>query len=203
MINKSIALVGPMCSGKSTLSFFLGEIISMKVFNLDYIKKEHINIHNSHKFSYEKDVEDQLRHQSELEKFFLFNYFIDLPLPGIYDFGSGMLWNFSIEEIIKISELFDYFILVLPSFNKKEGYDILKERFSCRKEKDPEIDFYNIDKRFNAIKTFYVFYLKLATYFSWPTILTKYPVEVSILHLIEQLGLNDFSSSHLNLNNEM
>ena len=125
ILDKSIILIGPMGSGKSSVAKKLSEKTGIERLSLD--NREQL------KNIYEKEKE--FNHFKEFELYLTTKTLTDLKDPKIIDFGAGH----SIYEDEKMYSLaknlisnFKNVVLLIPSEDKEESISILNERKGIR-----------------------------------------------------------------------
>ncbi len=139
ILDNSILIIGPMGTGKSTLSQKLSEITSMPQISLDNREQLQKFYQNSRFFDNFKDFEFYLTSR----------VLTSMQEPTIIDFGAGHsvyenpLMFYEMQRLIK---QFKNIELILPSENKDESLRIINERIDSRENMSPN--------RLNANKHF-------------------------------------------------
>lgn len=190
---ESVAIIGPICAGKTTLCDALGEILSLKVLHLDIIKTKYLD---KKFFSRQSAV---ILNKYGLKKFFLaqasaeakfLKHFIQQPAQqGIYDFGAGMLWALKDDDLSNIMNAFDEVFLILPSLHKDRCLKIIYKRLKERLFSDPEIMKYTFDEEFNLVENLLDFYWRFQQIFSCKIVETRISLSKSVFNFIECLEL--------------
>lgn len=123
--NQSILMIGPMASGKSTISKKIGENMTMPVISLDDRKQLSQYYSKQKNFSHFKDFEFYLTAST----------LTNLKVPAVINFGAGhSIYEDDIMfyEMKKLISKFSNVVYLLPSQDKVESERILQERLQKR-----------------------------------------------------------------------
>ena len=125
ILDKSVLLIGPMGSGKSTIAENIKEKTGMPRISLDDRK----TLHNL--YEHRKDFEDF----KEFEFFLTAQTLTSLEEPAVIDFGAGhSVYENPIMfyEMKKLTDKFQNVILLMPSEDKNESLQIVNDRIKKR-----------------------------------------------------------------------
>lgn len=121
ILNKSIILIGPMCSGKSTIASLLYKKLNMA----------HISLDNRSQLSFLYEEKDKFRDEKEFD-FYLVSYILtSLSEPTVIDFGMKHSIYEDISMFNKLKDLVSDFksvVLLMPCQDKMKSSSILRER---------------------------------------------------------------------------
>lgn len=121
VLNDSIILIGPMGTGKSTISTLLCQALDKPCISLDDRNSLDVLYQQSKNFKYFKDFE-----------FFLTGSVLtNLKEPAIVDFGAGHSVYENPIQFLEMHHLIEQFrnvVLLIPSEDKKESRLILNQR---------------------------------------------------------------------------
>lgn len=126
VLENSIILIGPMGTGKSTISKMFSEDMNMESISLD----------DRNKLKDLYQYENSFNNFKDFEFFLTGNVLTSLDKPSIIDFGAGHsvyedpILFFEIKSLI---DKFDNVVLLLPSKDKNESLNILNERRNIEK----------------------------------------------------------------------
>lgn len=144
--SKSILLIGPMCTGKSTLANKLHQSTNLPVIHIDEFRWSFLESNG-----YSREEEERIRHEKGFEGVFEYWRSFEFKLiehvlstiqePSIIDFGAGqtIYEGKMLTDAIKIFEGFKNIYLILPDENVEKTNSILKKRLEHRE--------YDIKKR--------------------------------------------------------
>lgn len=121
ILSKSIILIGPMGSGKSTISYRLQEKLNMS----------HISLDNKDKLSIYYKKEREFNNFKDFEFYLTSSVLTNLQEPTIIDFGAGHSIYENKAMFLEIKNLisrFENVILLMPSKDKEESLVILNKR---------------------------------------------------------------------------
>ena len=126
VLDDSILLIGPMGTGKTTVSKKLRELTGYPIISLDDRKQ----LEDFYK------QRNQFKHYKEFEFYLTSKVLTSLSEPTIIDFGAGhSIYENKIMfyEIKKLLTRFKNIELLLPSQNLDESIEVLRERIKPRK----------------------------------------------------------------------
>lgn len=125
VLDKSVLLIGPMGTGKSTIAKNIEEKTGMPRVSLDDRKA----LHNL--YEHRKDFRDF----KEFEFFLTAQTLTSLEEPAVIDFGAGhSVYENPIMfyEMKKLTDKFQNVVLLMPSEDKKESLQIVNDRVKKR-----------------------------------------------------------------------
>ena len=123
ILEKSIILIGPIGSGKSTIGNKLREQCNMPQISLDN-RKVLANLY---------EQRDRFNHFKEFEFFLTSTVLTNLQEPTIIDFGAGhsIYENQAMYlEMKSLLQRFSNVVLLMPSEDKEESLNIINERLN-------------------------------------------------------------------------
>ena len=132
-LTSSVALVGPICAGKTTLSQIIGEFFSLPVIHTDahkdqYFLKGGFNEERAENILKEEGIKAYYSYLKGFEYDYMVNSLAVPSHPCIYDFGAGFVCFeevFKKLEITKLLEKFDNIFLILPHQDEKKSYQLI------------------------------------------------------------------------------
>ncbi|PCJ21609.1 MAG: shikimate kinase [Candidatus Cloacimonadota bacterium] len=142
MTSKSIILIGPMATGKSTIGAALAKITKLPQVPMDRVRWYY---YYKHGFSLEKELSidsftELLAYWKPFEVNAVQNILKEFP-NSIIDFGAGHSYyvdHKQFEQVQSALKDFSNVILLLPCPNKKEALKICNERLKIKKQRDLE-----------------------------------------------------------------
>jgi cytidylate kinase len=140
-----IVIIGPMCSGKTTIAKLLAERLAVPRYSLDslrwyYYAKNHMDLIKDEKLK-SGDFENLLKFRKPYDLYTIENVLKEFR-DGILEFGaSHSFWEEEkkLEKVKKMIKNINKVILLLPTEDNKANIKILNDRLTQRnKEKDIE-----------------------------------------------------------------
>ena len=128
--DQSILFIGPMGTGKSTISKKIGHELIMPVISLD----------DREKLSQYYSQENAFPHFKDFEFYLTASVLTNLKMPSIIDFGAGHSVyenDFMFNEMKKLMSKFSNVVYLLPSQDKVECESVLNERLQKRENYSP------------------------------------------------------------------
>ncbi|WP_010303203.1 hypothetical protein [Candidatus Odyssella thessalonicensis] len=200
-LTSSIALVGPICAGKTTLSQVIGDFFSLPVVHTDahkgqYFLESGFNEEHAEDILKEEGIEAYYSYLKGFEYDYIVNNLVLPSSPSIYDFGAGFVCFdevFKKLEVIKFLEKFDNVFLILPHKDQEKSYQLIYNRLIERSKTDKELFNYIIGKNFDLIEYFLQKFQDLSCHTKMEKIFTSYSLRHTlkniITHLIEAKGV--------------
>lgn len=161
-MNLDIILIGPVRTGKSTMGKFLSEKLGLPQVSLDSLRRKYYQ-----EIGYEETLAQSFRrHGGFLALYLYWNLFDAYAIERllaeyhgyIFDFGAGNGISESHESSVRIQRVlapYPNIFLILPSPNKEESLQILKDRdtsppsdmnFDLTRHFMERSDYYNLAK---------------------------------------------------------
>ena len=146
---KDIVFIGPMCSGKTTISACLATITTLHLVHIDAIKYKFFKV-----LGYKKSTAQNILTKGNIfllldyEKQFEFktlNAILANMQDSIVDIGAGFCFNEEYKfnpKVLKLLEKFPNTFLVLPDANLDKANDILSNRLRRRYQQDKQLHKY-------------------------------------------------------------
>ena len=133
ILEKSIILIGPMGSGKSTIANLLCDKCDMP----------HVALDNRNQLSSLYEQQQNFSNFKEFEFFLTATVLTNLPEPMVIDFGAGhSIYEDEIMflEMQSLISRFSNVVLLMPSEDKEESIAILNERKGIESGSNKDID---------------------------------------------------------------
>lgn len=137
MLDTNLILIGPLATGKTTISKLLGEALNIPTLELDDVRWDYYA-----EIGYDPDYAEQLRREGGIkargiywkpfELYSVERILQDYPSGYVLSFGAGnSVYDdpAHIERAQKALAAFPYVVLLLPSPDANESLRVLMERF--------------------------------------------------------------------------
>lgn len=178
-MRNEIILVGPICSGKTTIAKRLSRKLKIPHFNVDKVKNYFF-----HDLGYDNEAAESAYLKNGIKELYNYNKIFEFETIKkilstynncIFDIGAGFLLyedeNMQ-NEIFKILSAFSNKIMILPNPDIDKSIEILNLRMHKRFKHDPELKNilsstpnYNYEEY--IIKLYYKNFSYLKTYFTY------------------------------------